>query len=84
MMDIILKWALVFNHRGDFKGLNDLLTPYEDTAQTLNDKSKLGMFYAWLGFAIWVKGKTWDGYGYLIKALSLGEETGDHEVLGYP
>jgi len=83
MVDIILKWALVFNHRGDFKGLNDLLTPYEGTAQTLNDKSKLGLFYAWLGFAIWVKGKTWDGYGYLNKALTLGEETGNHEVLGY-
>ena len=83
MMEVILKWALVFNHRGDFKGLNDLLIPYEDTAQTLNDKSKLGMFYAWLGFSIWVKGKTRDGYDYLIKALNLGEETGDHEVLGY-
>jgi class 3 adenylate cyclase/tetratricopeptide (TPR) repeat protein len=83
MMEVILKWALVFNHRGDFKGLNDLLTPYEDKAQTLNDKSKLGMFYAWLGFAILVKGKPMDGYGYLIKALNLGEEIGDNEVLGY-
>ena len=83
MMEVILKWALVFNHRGDFRGLHNLLIPYENMAQALNDKSKLGKFYAWLGFAIWVKGKTRDGYGYLIKALNLGEEVGDHEVLCY-
>jgi tetratricopeptide (TPR) repeat protein len=83
LLDLILKWAPVYNHKGDFKGLNELLLQYEDLAKSLGDKSQLGMYYAWLGFTVWIRGKARDGYSYLSKALTLGEETEDFLVIAY-
>jgi len=83
LLDLIMKWALVYNHKGDFKGLNELLVAFEDFAVSLGDKSKLGMYYAWLGFTIWIRGKARDGFSYLSKSLRLGEETNDFLVIAY-
>ncbi len=83
LLDLILKWALVFNHRGDFKGLHELLIKYEDFAVSTGNRSKLGMYYAWLGFILLVRGKAREGSSYLNNALSLGEETNDLLVIAY-
>jgi class 3 adenylate cyclase/tetratricopeptide (TPR) repeat protein len=83
LIDLLIKWAYVFFFRGDFRGLNDLLNAHKDLAESLDDKARLGMFYAWLGLAIYARGKVKDSYEYLNKALNLGEETGDQQLIGY-
>ena len=83
LIDLLIKWAAVYNHRGDYKGLADLLSPHEDLAESLDDKERLGMFYGWLGFALWSRGEPKNGYQYLCKALKLGEEIDNRKVIGY-
>ncbi|MBU4426475.1 MAG: AAA family ATPase, partial [Proteobacteria bacterium] len=83
LIGLLIKWALVFYYRGDFKGLTDLLFAHEDLAESLEDNARLGMFYAWLGFSLWTRDRIRDSYDYLLKALDLGEEIHDQEVVGY-
>jgi len=83
LIDLIIKWALVFYYRGDFKGLTALLYAHEDLAESLEDKSKLGMFYVWLGFSLSARDRIRDSYDYLLKALHIGEEIHDQQVVGY-
>jgi len=83
LVDILIKWAPVFYYRGDIRGLADMLIAHRDLAESLNDKAKLGMFYVWLGFALWWRGNPRDSYQYLHNAIKLGEETGNEEIIGY-
>jgi class 3 adenylate cyclase/tetratricopeptide (TPR) repeat protein len=83
LIGLLIKWALVFYYRGDFKGLTELLYAHEDLAESLKDKSKLGMFYAWLGFSLTSRNRIRDSYNYLLKALDIGEEIHDQQVVGY-
>jgi predicted ATPase len=84
IIDLLIKWALVFYHRGDFGGLDKLFSEHEELAKTLDDKARLGMFYAWLGFAVAMRrGSPKESYQYLIKALEIGEEIGNQQVIGY-
>jgi class 3 adenylate cyclase/tetratricopeptide (TPR) repeat protein/energy-coupling factor transporter ATP-binding protein EcfA2 len=83
LTDLLIKWAYVFFFRGDFRGLNDLLNAHKELAESLNDKARLGMFYAWLGLAIYARGKVKNSYEYLKMALDLGEETRDQQLIGY-
>ena len=83
LIDLLIKWGFVFYYRGDFKGLNDLLMAHEDLARSLDDKAKLGMFYAWLGFSLCARAKLNDSYNYLGKALKIGEDMGNETVTGY-
>ncbi len=83
LVDLIMQWALVYYYRGDFKGLTELLRIHETTAVSLNDRSRLGMFYAWLGFANYSREKTNYADELLRKALKIGEEIDDPRVVGY-
>ena len=84
LIDLIFKWALVFYHRGDWGRLEKLLRAHEDLAKSLDDKATLGMFYAWLGFTVQgARGRPKDSYQYLSRALELGEEIGNQQVIGY-
>ena len=84
LIDLIFKWALVFYHRGDWRGLENLLGAHKDLAESLDDKARLGMFYAWLGFTLGgASGKPRESYQYLSRALELGEEMGNPQVIGY-
>ena len=83
LMDLLSKWLLVFYFNGTFKGLTDLLTPHKDLAESLNDKARLGMFYACLGFSLIFIEEFKDSYHYLMKAIELGEETANKQVIGY-
>ncbi len=83
LIDLIIEWADVLYYIGDFKMLGDLLGTHEDLAESLGDKARLGMFYAWIG---WTKGwrDNWrESYEYLHKALKLGEEIENQQVIGY-
>ena len=52
-------------------------------AASLDDKARLGMFYAWLGWAKWWRTKDKESCGFLDKALKIGEEIQDPRVIGY-
>ena len=77
------KWALVFYYYGTFRDLIGLFRTHGALAESFKDKGRRGMFYAWLGMALWATGKSKDSYEYLRKALNLGEESGDSRVIGY-
>jgi class 3 adenylate cyclase/tetratricopeptide (TPR) repeat protein len=83
LIDMLNKWGLVFYYRGAFAEQGDLLTVHEDLAASLEDKAKVGMFYAWLGWAMFFRGQLKKSHHYLSKALDLGEEIGDQKVIGY-
>jgi len=83
LIDLIIKWALVFYYRGDFRGLTGLFEENFDLAEALNDKSRLGMFYAWFGFTLTFRNKIADSYKWLKKALQIGEKNEDQLVIGY-
>jgi len=83
LIDILIKWAFVFYYRGDFKELTKLLSAHEDLAESIDDKARLGMFYAWFGFTLSARAKFNDAYQYISKALKIGEEIGNQQVIGY-
>jgi tetratricopeptide (TPR) repeat protein len=83
LIDLLIKWAYVFYYRGDFVGLINLFNDHKDLAGSLEDRAKYGMFSAWLGFAYWMSGACDISYPYLRKALDLGEETRNQELIGY-
>jgi class 3 adenylate cyclase/tetratricopeptide (TPR) repeat protein len=83
LIDLLTKWALVFYYRGDFRGLTDLLIAHEELARSLDDKARLGMFLAWLGFTWHCRSQTGDSYDYLSAALKIGEEINDQKLIGY-
>jgi len=83
IVDLLIKWGYVHNCRGDYKGLAERLLANEGLAKSTGDKEQLGMFYAWLGWALRSREKLRKGYAYLIKALQLGEETANRKVIGY-
>ncbi len=83
LIDLILKWASVFYYSGEYRKLQELFEAHRGLAETLNDKSRLGMFYAWLSCALWHREMGGDAYDYLTRAVKLGEESGDLLLLGY-
>ena len=83
LIDLLIKWAYVFYFRGDFRGLSDLLEARKELAESLDDKARLGMYYAWLGFSLCIRGRLRDSYHYLHQALHIGEEIKSEQVIGY-
>jgi len=83
LIDLLIKWAYVFVYRGDCKEMYNLYSAYEKMAVSLDDKARLGMYYAFLGYALDYIGKGPEGYKILRKALKLGEEIRDEKVIGY-
>ena len=82
-VDLLLKWAPVFNYRGAYSELIDLFKAHEQLAGSIDDKERLGMFYTWLGLALWGGGYYRDSYQVLIKALDLGEQVQSNKVIGH-
>ncbi len=83
LIDLLTDWAYVFYYRGDFNGLIGLFSRHEYLAESLNDKARAGMVYAWLGFAFFMNGKEQIAYEYGLRASKLGEQSGDHRTIGY-
>ena len=84
LVDLLIEWALVFYYRADFRGQIEVFSAYEEVAESLHDKARLGMFTAWLGFAIDCNGsKIQHANELLRKALNIGEEIDDQRVIGY-
>jgi class 3 adenylate cyclase/tetratricopeptide (TPR) repeat protein len=83
IIDLLWKWFLVYYYYGDFKGLTELLLSHKDLAESLDDKTTLGRFYACLGFTLAWRTRVRESYDYLHRALLLGEEANDRQVIAY-
>jgi len=83
LIEMLNKWSLVYYYRGDFREQSDLLRQYMDFAESIEDQSILGMFYAWYGFSLYPSRKLKESYNYLSKALEVGEQIQDPKVIGY-
>jgi tetratricopeptide (TPR) repeat protein len=83
LIDVILDWAIVFYYRADCKGWEKIFSDHKTFAETLGDKERLGMFYAWLGFSLWFREKYTDSYKYLCRAIQIGEEIKNQKIIGY-
>ncbi|MGD8763921.1 MAG: adenylate/guanylate cyclase domain-containing protein, partial [Desulfobacteraceae bacterium] len=83
LIELLIEWAYVFYYRGDFKGMAEVFGANRAIAESLGDKSKLGMFYAWFGWAIGCQNKLTECYPWLKKAIQIGKENKDQRVIGY-
>ena len=83
LIDILIKWAFVYFWRGAFGELINLFKAYENLAKALNNKEKIGMFYAFLGMALQSRESLIEAHEYLSKALRVGEEIEHNKVIGY-
>ena len=83
LADLIIDWSNVFNNLGEYARLMELLQQHVNLAESLSDKERRGMFYAWFGWALNRREYLKDAYQYLKEALSLGRETGSERVIGY-
>lgn len=83
-IDLLMKWCLAFYYQGRFRDMTELLLAHVELAQSLDDQARLGAYYTWLGHAtFWQGAKLDDSYQYLRKALKLGEQTADKQVIAY-
>ena len=83
LIDILNSWGYAYYYLGDIKGFIALFRSQKEMAESLDDKPRLGMFYTWLGVALFMAGKVTNSYEYLRKALDLGESSGNEKVVGY-
>ncbi len=83
LIDILNSWGYAYYCLGDFKEFIALFKSHQAMAESLQDKAKVGMFYAWFGIANFMAGKSKDSYEYLCKGLELGENAGNQKVVGY-
>ena len=83
LVHLLVEWARVFYYRGDFKGLNRLFSANEKITGSIEKDVNAGMYFAWLGFALYFRGKLQESFQYLQKALKIGEEINSEIVVGY-
>ncbi len=82
-VELLVQWAFVYYYRGCFQELLALLQEYEILAGSIGPKSSTGMFFSWLGCALWHRERFEEACRYLKMSLEMGEKTGDNRVVGY-
>ncbi len=83
LIDILNSWGYAYYYLGEIKEFIDIFSSHQALAESLDDKARAGMFYAWFGIAHYMAGKSKDSYEYLCKGLELGEKAGNQKVVGY-
>jgi tetratricopeptide (TPR) repeat protein len=83
LIDILNSWGYAYYYLGEVKEFIDIFSSHQALAESLDDKARVGMFYAWFGIALFMAGKSKDSYEYLCKGLELGEKAGNQKVVGY-
>ena len=82
LVDFLNEWAEVFYYRADFTGFSEVFLAHQEMAESLADKSLLGIFYGWLCITLFCTGKANTSYEFTLKALELGKETGSNAAIG--
>ena len=83
LISLINSWGYSYYYLGENKEFIALLKSHQAIAESLNDKSDVGMFCVWYGIAFHLAGRIKDSYDYLYKGLKLGEDTGNQKLVGY-
>ena len=83
LIDILNSWGYAYYYLGENNEFVDIFSTHQILAGSLEDKARAGMFYVWLGVALFMAGKSKDSYEYLSKGLELGENVGHQKVVGY-
>ena len=83
LIDLLFQWSWVFHYRGDFRGLKQLLLSHKQLVEELNDQTRLGMYHALYGLALYETGQVKEANESLHQALRYGELTEDKRVIGY-
>jgi predicted ATPase/class 3 adenylate cyclase len=83
MVTLLNKWSFVYYYRGQYKELLALLTNHQSLAESIKDQVARGMYYAWLGCALWHRERFEEAYQYLSAALKIGENEKSSRVIGY-
>jgi tetratricopeptide (TPR) repeat protein len=83
LIDLLVQWTFVFTYGANYRGLANLLGGHIHIAESLEDKERLGRFYACLGYALTNIGKPKDAHQYLLKALRFCEEAKNQRFTGF-
>jgi predicted ATPase len=83
LIDLLNKWSFVYYYRGRYRELLRMLKNHQQLAESLADTDRLGMFYAWLGCALWHREQFSEAYQYMTSALKIGEENNNKNIIGY-
>ncbi len=81
LANLLVKWARVYMHRADFRGLNLRLEPYLPRMEALGDQRKLSLILSWLALSHVYAGRGKTAKPLLERALAMAEETGDAECI---
>jgi tetratricopeptide (TPR) repeat protein len=82
-IDMLNSWSYAYYYSGQIKDWINLLKSHQSLAESLEEESRLGMFYAWIGCALITGCKPKKAYDYLLRSIEIGECTGDQKVIGY-
>ena len=80
---LLNEWGLVFYFRGDYKTLLPLLSEHRPLAESLEDQAMRGIYYCWLGMALFHVEDIREGYDYLKMAFRLGEQANAKKVMAF-
>jgi len=83
LIELLIDWAYIFYYRGHFKDMSEVFCANKMIAESIEDKTKLGMFYSWYGWSLGCQNKIADSEPWLEKSLQIGEEINDKHVVGY-
>jgi class 3 adenylate cyclase/tetratricopeptide (TPR) repeat protein len=82
LIDLLIKWAVVYNQRGDYSALIDRLMEHEQDV-AIAGRESLGMYYGWLGWSLRQRERLKEAYDYVTNALAMGEAAGSRRVTAY-
>ena len=83
LIDVINRWGYAFYYTGEIKEWIALLKHHQAIVESIEDKARIGMYYAWFGCALITACKPRKAYEYLSQAKELGEHSKDTKVVGY-
>ena len=83
LVALLNKWSFVYYYRGRYRELLQILNRHRELAESLNDTELLGMFYAWMGCALWHRERFRDAHRFLSASLVMGEKSGNDQIIGY-
>lgn len=83
LMNVLIEWFFVFNVRGIFNEMVELLKRHEDETAALENPFLQGMYCCCMGWALQRREALQESHAYLIKALHIGEKADNRDVLAY-
>jgi class 3 adenylate cyclase/tetratricopeptide (TPR) repeat protein len=83
LVNVLIEWFFVFNVRGIFNEMVELLERHEDETKTLENPFLQGMYCCCMGWALQRRESLQESHAYLTKALKIGEKANDRDVLAY-